>query len=282
MAVTGRGRPMILIPGLASSGETWSSTVAHLGDRYTCHVITLAGFAGVPPVPGPLLARVRDDLARYIEREQLGQPVIVGHSLGGTLALDLAARYPGRVGPVVIVDSLPFLAGAWFRVDRIEDAQPMLEGLRAYQAAQTSAQYQAETRRAAVTRTMVTSPDDLRRIVGWGLASDRATVGRAMLELLSMDLRADLSRIESPALVLGTWVGWPPPAGASATQTRDTFVRTFQMQFGGLRRMKFVMSDARHFIMYDDPRWFFTQLDRFLADPTLAVSDRGFEPRGSE
>src|SRR5262249_21240266 len=47
--VTGTGPAMILIPGLASSGETWTTTVAHLRTRYTCHVLTLAGFAGVPP-----------------------------------------------------------------------------------------------------------------------------------------------------------------------------------------------------------------------------------------
>jgi pimeloyl-ACP methyl ester carboxylesterase len=44
--VSGTGRPILLIPGLASSGDTWETTVAHLSDRFTCHVLTLAGFAG--------------------------------------------------------------------------------------------------------------------------------------------------------------------------------------------------------------------------------------------
>ena len=65
--VSGRGRPIILIPGLSSSGETWKGVVAHLQDRYACHVLTLAGFAGEPPVEPPLLSRVREDLAAYIE-----------------------------------------------------------------------------------------------------------------------------------------------------------------------------------------------------------------------
>ena len=46
--VTGTGQPMILIPGLACSGEVWDSTVAHFKDRCECHVLTLAGFAGQP------------------------------------------------------------------------------------------------------------------------------------------------------------------------------------------------------------------------------------------
>ena len=50
--VTGTGRPILLIPGLASSGDTWTTTVAHLGGRFTCHVLTLAGFAGTAPIDG--------------------------------------------------------------------------------------------------------------------------------------------------------------------------------------------------------------------------------------
>src|SRR5271165_2213258 len=48
--VTGAGRPMILIPGLSCGGDVWDGTVAHFKDRYECHVLTLAGFAGQPAI----------------------------------------------------------------------------------------------------------------------------------------------------------------------------------------------------------------------------------------
>ena len=111
VTVTGHGRPMILIPGMSSSGETWDTTVAHYQDRFECHVLTLAGFAGVPRVPAPMMDTVRDGIAAYIRAHKLDRPVIVGHSLGGTLALDLAAHYPDLPGGLVIVDSYPFLMG---------------------------------------------------------------------------------------------------------------------------------------------------------------------------
>ena len=57
--VTGHGRPMILIPGLSSSGETWKTTVERYKDRYACHVVTLAGYAGVAPIASPMLAAAR-------------------------------------------------------------------------------------------------------------------------------------------------------------------------------------------------------------------------------
>jgi hypothetical protein len=55
----GHGRPMILIPGYSCPGEIWDEIVAHYQDRYQTHVLTLAGFAGVPRVPSPFLERAR-------------------------------------------------------------------------------------------------------------------------------------------------------------------------------------------------------------------------------
>src|SRR5205807_9710413 len=92
--VTGHGQPMILIPGLACPGEVWDSTVAHFKDRYEMHVLSLAGFAGVPRVPGPFLEKVREGIADYVRKNKLQKPVVVGHSLGGFVALDLAAHHP--------------------------------------------------------------------------------------------------------------------------------------------------------------------------------------------
>ena len=109
--VTGHGPPMILIPGLSSPGEVWTGVVAHYQDRFECHVLTLAGFAGSSAIDRPLLPAVHDALARYIREKHLNRPVIVGHSLGGFTALWLASTNPDLVGPLVIVDSVPWLAG---------------------------------------------------------------------------------------------------------------------------------------------------------------------------
>ena len=75
--VTGQGRPLILIPGLASSGEVWQGTVARLCGpqaKRQCHVLTLAGFAGAAPIAGDLLAQAEQQLADYIGTQKLGQP----------------------------------------------------------------------------------------------------------------------------------------------------------------------------------------------------------------
>jgi pimeloyl-ACP methyl ester carboxylesterase len=86
--VAGHGRPVILIPGLGCDGTIWDATVAHLAGRYETHVVSIAGFAGVPPaqVRGPLLDEVRRELVAYIQKNGLRRPIVIGHSLGGFLA----------------------------------------------------------------------------------------------------------------------------------------------------------------------------------------------------
>ena len=275
--VSGRGHPMLLIPGLSSSGDTWKTTVARYQDRFTCHVLTLAGFAGVPPIPAPLLSTVRDELAAYIREHHLIKPVIVGHSLGGTLALDLAARYPEIVGPLVIVDSLPFLGGATFQVKTVEEAKANIAAMHAYMSNQTRAQYDNYIRSGAATKYMVTSAADLEIITQWGLASDPRTVSDAMAELYSTDLRHDIAKIAVPALVLGTWIGLHDQIKAYGNDIpRAAFVQTFEQQFAELPRRHFAVAEtSRHFIMFDDPQWFFAELDAFLTDPEKVASDRG-------
>jgi N-formylmaleamate deformylase len=276
--VSGRGQAMILIPGLSSSGETWDTTVAHYQSQYTCHVLTLAGFAGVPPIHAPLLSTVTEDLAAYIQAQHLQKPIIIGHSLGGNVAMALAARHPDLVGPVVIVDSLPFFAGAWFQVKSVEDARPMIASMHAYMSAMTPQQYQDGVRSGAQTKYMVTDPANLQVLIRWGLASDQATVADAMAELVGADLRPGLAQITSPTLLLGTWVGLKAQLAEGHIEvTRASIIEEFQKQFANLPHLHFVMSDtARHFIMFDDPKWFFAQLDTFLADPVAAGKDRGF------
>src|SRR3954454_7320685 len=90
--VSGHGPAMILIPGLSCSGAVWNETVAHFKDHFECHVLTLAGFAAQPRIEPPFLETVRHDLATYIHDHHFNHPVIIGHSLGGLLALSLASH----------------------------------------------------------------------------------------------------------------------------------------------------------------------------------------------
>lgn len=261
--VTGHGQPMILIPGLSSSGETWDTTVDHYKDRFECHVLTVAGFAGVPRVPAPMLDRVRDGLAVYIREHRLAKPVIVGHSLGGFLALALASKYPDLPGKLVIVDSYPFLAAIMDPTATPEKARQMGAQMHQYMDPQTQADYERYVKSGMGTRAMVAKDSDFDRIVAWGLATDRTAVADAMGELVSADLRQDIAAIKGPTLVMGSWIGYKQ-YGA----THETTLTNLRAQYAKLSGVEIQVSDtAHHFIMWDDPAWMFDAMDRFLAPP---------------
>jgi pimeloyl-ACP methyl ester carboxylesterase len=277
--VSGHGRPMILIPGLASSGDTWKTTVARYRDRYECHVLTLAGFAGVPPIGEPLMTAVRAELATYIHDRHLDHPVIVGHSLGGSLALAVAVDHPEIVGPLVVVDMVPFLAGTALQAISVEDARPRIAEMRARMTAMTGAQWVEYARSGESVKYMVTAPTDLATIAGWSAASNQRAVVDALADVYGLDLRGDVAKIRTPVLALMTWKGVRDEVQAAAKFEipRPGFVMMYAAQYADLPRLHFVLSDnARHFIMFDDPSWYFEQLDAFLRDPDASVRARGF------
>lgn len=264
--VSGHGQPMILIPGLACPGAVWDSTVAHFSDRYECHVITLAGFGGVPAraATGPFLEGVREELATYISRLKLDHPIVVGHSLGGYLALDLAANHPGMAGRLVIVDSLPFLMGIMRPGAPAADAKQAAADTATAFSQMNAESYAQMIRGGPNGSTMAASTTDVDRVIAWGLASDAASVGRAITELYSADLRPELPRINIPTLVFASWIGYAPYSN------HQFAAQIYSDQYSGLKGVRLEITDtARHFIMLDDPSWMFGKIENFLATPQL-------------
>ncbi|GAB3874746.1 alpha/beta hydrolase [Hymenobacter segetis] len=262
--VVGKGQPMLLIPGLNCTGAVWDETVAHYQSQYQCHVISLAGFGGTAPaaVTDPLLPAVRDQLLAYIKTQKLSKPTLVGHSLGGFMALALSAAQPDAIGPLVIVDSLPYMAAIQNPAATVETVRPMADKMRQ--------QMKQGHMPAAAQRQMVAgmATDTARQtlIARWGMVSDPATTAQAMYDMYTIDLRNDISRIKQPVLVLGAWAAY-----AQYGSTKESTRAIFAQQYAKLPQTRIEMSEAgRHFLMYDDTVWFLAQADAFLKQPAVA------------
>jgi len=262
--VVGKGRPLLLIPGLTCPGAVWDETVARYQKQYQCHVVSLAGFGGIPAPASnsQLLLNVRDQLLTYIKTQKLNKPVVVGHSLGGFMGLWMSTVQPDAVGPLVIVDSLPFLAAVQNPSTTVEQAKPAAENMR--QQMSQGKLTPAQQRQMVVG--MVTDTARQTLISRWGTASDPATVAQAMYDLYTTDLRQDVARIQQPVLVLGAWAAYQQ-FGATKESTRAIFTQ----QYAKLPQHRIEMSEAgKHFLMYDDTQWFFAQTDAFLKQNGLA------------
>lgn len=256
--VEGSGPPMIFIPGLACSGAVWGETVVYFSKTYECHVVTLAGFAGVPSIGGPFIDTMRDSLIGYIRGRDLKRPVLIGHSLGGLIAMALAVKEPDLAGRLVIVDSYPF-AGAIFDSSITADVmRPQADLFRNRIVSQSRDDYRKT--QPYVLSTMIRDSSRIDQVLQWGLASDPATVGQATFEALTTDLRTHVARISAPVLVLGSWIA-TQVYGGSKDKTTDHF----RSQFRRAPDVTIAVADsARHFIMYDDWTWMRVQMEGFL------------------
>jgi len=238
--VVGTGRPIIFIPGLGSPGEVWNETVEHLANDHECHVITLSGFAGRPPIEEPLSSAVRRDLTRYIRSRGLDHPILVGHSMGGFIALWLAGSFPENIGPVIIVDAGPALSGD------LEEAK----GLRDRWAKASDQEFAAQAK--YMYAGMATDPKRLEEISTLAAKSDRQTIGDAIFEMMSTDLTDLLEDIRAPVLFV---------LADGVFQTR------IKKQAEPIRDKEIVVVPrARHFVMIDDPKRFFAAVDAFLEE----------------
>ena len=251
--VTGTGQPVVFIPGLATPGSVWDDTVARFRASHTCYVVSIAGFGGLPPVPKRehFLPAVRDAIISYLRARKIERPVIVGHSVGGVLALDIGSTDPDLPGGLVIVDSLPYLAALLSQgVETPASVRVKATAVGAALAAQTPTQF-AESQ-IQLVGSMVTDPAKAGALAAQMGKSDPATTGQAVTERMSRDLRPELSAIKCPVLVLaalGDTIG--------GNMKIADLQAAYHAQYANLPQAKFQFFErSRHFIMLDDPPGF--------------------------
>ena len=104
--VYGRGRPVILLHGWLGSWGLWQETMAYMGRFYRTYALDFWGFGES--------GKKRDTYAvqdfvtlvdQFMQQLGINQAPLVGHSMGGTVSLSMAIRFPQRVSKVVVVGS---------------------------------------------------------------------------------------------------------------------------------------------------------------------------------
>jgi pimeloyl-ACP methyl ester carboxylesterase len=169
----GDGPPALLLHGLAGNAEEWADTAAWLSAR--CHVVALdeRGHGRSEPRPDDVSRAAHvADAALAIERLGRGPALVVGQSLGGHLAILLAARRPALVRALVVVEASP-------------------------SAAPDPAAFAA-----MVAASLDTWADELERTTGRRPRFDRAVMERTMREGVADDAWEEWAAIRCPALVV--------------------------------------------------------------------------------
>lgn len=203
--VGGTGPPLVLVHGLGGAAANWALVAPALAARRRLLVPELPGHGGSSPLPAaPTLNPFADAVAALAEREGLAPAPVVGHSLGGVVALRLAIRHADAVRAVVLAAP----AGISSTARRAEVAFTILAAVKPARlfASRRSAIARSRLLRAAVfglwevSDSAAFSPLAVEAFLsGPAIHSDVDSAGWA---LLRDDPRTDLARIRCPRLVL--------------------------------------------------------------------------------
>jgi N-formylmaleamate deformylase len=240
VTVRGTGPDVLLIPGLASGPGIWNGQLTGLpGYRY--HLVQVRGFAGLAPddtASGALVAPLADEIARYAKAAGLVRPAVVGHSMGGTLAMMLGLR--AVAGRVMVVDMLPAGAG-------------MVGGTASgmgYLADQLG-QYFTGTKagRAYLAQIVGQAPG--------AKGSDPDVIANALRDLANSDLGPQLPRMAVPMRVVYA-------VGADRAQAEE-IGRRFRAAYAGKKNALLIpIGPSGHLVMADQPARFTAALRDFL------------------
>ncbi|MFA4900446.1 MAG: alpha/beta hydrolase [Brevundimonas sp.] len=256
----GRGPDILFIPGLGSTGSAWRSTADRLDDRYRVHLVTLRGFGETQigdNVSGGLAGPAASEIERYIREQRIDRPAVIGHSLGGQIALRVAADMGDRIGRVMVVDSSPFfpsLIDARTTSDQVEPLARL-----GYQALLLFGDQALKSQVAAFGVDMGLAGDMV--FEGLGLqGGDRRVLAQGLYEALTVDLRPRLSEITAPVTVVYGWTRDPDAP-------RNRLEGLYRYGFEGLARpVRFErIEGAEHQVMMQQPQRFLAAVQRFLS-----------------
>ncbi len=224
--VAGAGAPLVLVHGLSGSSRWWARNIGPLARRFRVYVVDLIGFGASRGRHPFILSEAAGLLARWMDQIGVARASVVGHSMGGFIAAELAADFPAQVERLVLVDAaaLPFN----------------------YSYLRHTFNLAHQVRELPLSFLPVLFTD--------ALLAGPITIAQAAHQLLTTDIRPKLARIQAPTLLV-----WgerdhivPPALGRQLCQALTT---------GAL----VVIQSAGHNPMWDCPPAFNRVVLDFLA-----------------
>ncbi len=251
---------VVLVHGLSSSRSVWEPLAASLEGRFRVHVLQINGYDGTPVAgnaTGRPVADTAEELAAYIKGAGLKKPALIGHSMGGTIGMMVAARHPDAISRLMVVDMVPdmymFVLGPQASAEQVAaTSDAMRKGM-------ISASDEAN--KAQVTQVingMVKTESARGPVLASALSSDRTLNANAYHELLNTRLSSELPAVTAPTTVLYAWhAGLPYTA-----QMADGWYKGAYMTLKGANLVR--IDDSAHFIQIDARDRFHSEVETFL------------------
>ena len=240
VTVRGSGRDVLLIPGLASGPGIWNGVTGQM-PGYRWHLVHVRGFSGLAADAngsGPVVQPVADEIARYIAAAGLRRPAVVGHSMGGTLAMMQGLK--GLASRVMVVDMLP--AGAAMVGGTANGMGYLADQLSQYFTGTAAG-------RRYLAQIVAQAPG--------AEGSNPEVIATALRDLANTDLGPQLGRIGVPMSVVYA-------VGTDQAQSVE-ITRRFRAAYAAKKDAKLMpIGPSGHVVMADQPTRFNAALGNFL------------------
>ncbi len=104
---SGQGPPLVILHGLFGSSDNWYSLAKVFADRFTVFVVDQRNHGQSPHSDDFDYKLLTEDLRYFTLEHETQQVVILGHSMGGKVAMNFAVRHPEHVRKLIVVDIVP-------------------------------------------------------------------------------------------------------------------------------------------------------------------------------
>lgn len=252
VSISGKGQPVLLFPGFSCTGDEYQDLVGELSKNYEVYNFTFAGFGSVPPIEKPWLPKIKKAIESFVEKRNLKNPIIIGHSMGGTLGLWLVEDNPELFSKLIIIDALPAMGALMipnYNSENISYDTPYNQNI----LAMDDVDFKEMAKNMAFSMTQNT--DKQQQLTDWMVEADRETYVYGYTDLLKLDLRPALSNIKTPVTILAA----TEPYGQKIAE------ENYRKQYQNLEDYSLYFAEGSgHFIMYDKPDWFLSQIKSAL------------------
>jgi len=253
----GKGSPVVLIPGISSPRAVWDGVVPALARDHRVILVQVNGFGGDDPGanlhPGILDGAVAD-LHGWLTAHKLAPAKIVGHSMGGLLALKLTKAHPPDASALMIVDALPYVGDIFVPNATVAQLEPQAKAMRDQIVASFGKPDTAVAKRTAAG--MALTPAARAKIAAWIVKADARVSGQAMYEDMTTDFRPEMAAIKTPITLIVPFTPAMP---------KERAVPFYREEYARAPNVTFVpIGEAGHFVMLDQPERFADAIDAFV------------------
>jgi pimeloyl-ACP methyl ester carboxylesterase len=255
----GSGPPVVFLHGLACCWQSWSCNLEPLLSSHRVVAPDLPGF-GASELPRDEISirRYAECVEELCSRLDLGPVVVVGHSMGGFVGVELALNYPERVDRLVLVSP----AALWSETRR---ARPLAAFARLTEVAGAffASRWEVAARRPRLRRLvlapLVEHPGELAPEVSYQLMRGSGGQGfvPALQELAHYEIRERLPSIRQRTLMV--WGAKDRLVSVGDADELESLIPHSET---------ITFEDVGHFAMIERPEWFNEVLGRFLSEPS--------------